>query len=138
MSWKIKSGLLILTAMIVFIIMPQRVSAENTALTPQQIVQEAYKDYIIVGFSSQDAFNRVNYNLQSYVSMQGANAQSIQQFVNMDIVNMRNTVVKSMGKTPQQIVQEAYAAYIAAGMSSDQAFARVQATLGNLTNGRVN
>ena len=119
---------------------PQTVMAEdnNQGLTPQQIAQEAYKDYIIVGYTSQDAFDRVKYNLQPLVAIKHANAQSVQQSVNMDIVNMRNTVVPSMGKTPEQIVQEAYAAYIASGMTSAQAYARVQATLVNLTNGRIN
>ncbi|MBP8715791.1 MAG: hypothetical protein KBH85_10450 [Lachnospiraceae bacterium] len=135
-------GLCLTVIAVIFLMIaaPQTVMAEdnNQGLTPQQIAQEAYKDYIIVGYTSQDAFDRVKYNLQPLVAIKHANAQSVQQFVNMDIVNMRNTVVPSMGKTPEQIVQEAYAAYIASGMTSAQAYARVQATLVNLTNGRIN
>ena len=135
-------GLCLTVIAVIFLMIaaPQKVMAEGNdqGLTPQQIAQEAYKDYIIVGYTSQDAFDRVKYNLQPLVAIKHANAQSVQQFVNMDIVNMRNTVVPSMGKTPEQIVQEAYAAYIASGMTSDQAYARVQATLVNLTNGRIN
>ena len=131
-------GLCLTVIAVIFLMIaaPQTVMAEdnNQGLTPQQIAQEAYKDYIIVGYTSQDAFDRVKYNLQPLVAIKHANAQSVQQFVNMDIVNMRNTVVPSMGKTPEQIVQEAYAAYIASGMTSAQAYARVQATLVNLTN----
>lgn len=135
-------GLCLTVIAVIFLMIaaPQTVMAEdnNQGLTPQQIAQEAYKDYIIVGYTSQDAFDRVKYNLQPLVAIKHANAQSVQQSVNMDIVNMRNTVVPSMGKTPEQIVQEAYAAYIASGMTSAQAYARVQATLVNLTNGRIN
>ena len=135
-------GLCLTVIAVIFLMIaaPKTVMAEdnNQGLTPQQIAQEAYKDYIIVGYTSQDAFDRVKYNLQPLVAIKHANAQSVQQFVNMDIVNMRNTVVPSMGKTPEQIVQEAYAAYIASGMTSAQAYARVQATLVNLTNGRIN
>ncbi len=110
------------------------VQAAAVGITPQQAVQQAFAMYIQGGLDQNTALQRVQAKTAEIV----ANPSNIAAIVQADLAVLRGAAsAAATALTPEQIVQQAFAQYVAAGMTQDQALAAVQANLpALLTKGR--
>ncbi|WP_165444074.1 hypothetical protein [Lachnoclostridium sp. Marseille-P6806] len=109
-----------------------RVAATTAAigLTLEQAVQLAYQLYIQAGFDSATALARINIIMPQLT----ANPEAYSFIVQTDIMALGSAAVgaTTLQLTQEQLVQQAYAQYIAQGMTSEQAFAMVNANLSTI------
>lgn len=103
---------------------PAAAAPVSAALTPQQIVEQAFALYVQGGLDQNTALQRVQAKMGELVA-QPANMAAI---VQADLAALKGAA-PTAALTPEQIVQQAFAQYIAAGMTQDQALAAVQANL---------
>lgn len=95
-------------------------------ITPQQAVEQAFAMYIQGGLDQNTALQRVQAKTAEIVS----NPTNIAAIVQADLAALRGAAsAAATALTPEQIVQQAFAQYVAAGMTQDQALAAVQANL---------
>lgn len=97
----------------------------SAAMTPQQAVQQAFALYIQNGFDQNTALQRVQAKTAEIV----ANPANIPAIVAADIAALKGAAPATGKLTPEQIVQQAFAQCVAAGMTQEQALATVQANL---------
>lgn len=97
----------------------------TATMTPQQAVQQAFALYIQNGFDQNTALQRVQAKTAEIV----ANPANIPAIVQADIAALKGAAPAGGKLTPEQIVQQAFAQCIAAGMTQEQALATVQANL---------
>ena len=102
------------------------VQAAAPGITPQQAVEQAFAMYIQGGLDQNTALSRVQAKTAEIVS----NPTNIAAIVQADLAALRGAAsAAATALTPEQIVQQAFAQYVAAGMTQDQALAAVQANL---------
>lgn len=107
---------------------PQAVPTPTvSSLTPQQIVEQAFALYVQGGMDPNTALQRVQAKTAELLAA-GSNFAAV---VQADLAAL-NGVAPTAALTPEQIVQQAFAKFIAAGMTQDQALAAVQANLPTL------
>ena len=95
-----------------------------SALTPQQIVQQSFALYVQGGLDPNTALQRVQVKTAELIAA-GSNFAAV---VQADLAALKGAAPTAT-LTPEQIVQQAFAQFIAAGMTQDQALAAVQANL---------
>ena len=100
--------------------------AAAPGITPQQAVEQAFAMYIQGGLDQNTALQRVQAKTAEIVS----NPTNIASIVQADLAALRGAAsAAATALTPEQIVQQAFAQYVAAGMTQDQALAPEQANL---------
>lgn len=96
--------------------------------SPQLAVQQAYQHYLNGGLAPDVALARVQENTAPITTCK--NSAEVLQFVQNDLQSLSATTTPVSGTpTPEQVVQQAFNALVAGGMSPNDALAHVQANL---------
>ena len=104
---------------------PAATPAATSAITPAQAVQQAFALYVNSGIDMATAKKRVEEKFGEIV----LHPTEIASIVRADLETLTGASPAAASLTPEQIIQQVYARYLASGMTPEQAMAALQAKL---------
>lgn len=100
---------------------PAGIACAEESLSPEMAVQSAFQQYIVAGVDADTALVRVQTNLAQIIALNSN--EEIANFIQAELS------LSPISTTPEQIVQQAFAALVSRGLSADDAFLKVQENL---------